>query len=368
MLYDNSLANTLIQTASFKGECAETHAIIHCATPSLPFGQQMEAVINAARRLPYMLGGNLTPSFIRIYLSDVVNQAPLLKLKFPCAHSIVGQSPLDGTKIAVFMILESDTEWNDCGNGIWEDSNGQVWMGDADIPSSDSYMMTQEFLANIADHLSAHKASMLDNCLRTWFFVRDVDTNYGGVVKGRNHIFQDYGLTADTHFIASTGIGGYPKNPKDYVSFNAYADTSVKPADVKFITGSSHLNPTIDYGVAFERATVVDYPDRRRLYISGTASIDNKGEILHEGDIRMQTLRMLENIEVLLDEAECEWQDVAHLIVYLRDISDRYVVEEIFRTACDGILSCIPRIFLNAPVCRPGWLIETEAMAITRRG
>ena len=48
-----------------------------------------------------------------------------------------------------------------------------------------------------------------DNLVRTWIYVADIDVNYDGVVRARNDVFRRYGLTADTHYIASTGIGGY---------------------------------------------------------------------------------------------------------------------------------------------------------------
>lgn len=44
--------------------------------------------------------------------------------------------------------------------------------------------------------------------IRTCFFVRDVDVNYAGVVKGRKEEFVRLGLTEKTHYLASTGIQG----------------------------------------------------------------------------------------------------------------------------------------------------------------
>ena len=49
---------------------------------------------------------------------------------------------------------------------------------------------------------------LADNCIRTWFFVQNVDVNYAGVVKARNEVFVTQNLTEKTHYIASTGIGG----------------------------------------------------------------------------------------------------------------------------------------------------------------
>ena len=48
------------------------------------------------------------------------------------------------------------------------------------------------------------------------------------------------------------------------------------------------------------------------------------------------------------------------MIVYLRDISDYGVVKGIMNDR----FSDIPKAIVLAPVCRPGWLIETECIAI----
>lgn len=36
---------------------------------------------------------------------------------------------------------------------------------------------------------------LADNCIRTWFFVQNVDVNYAGVVKARNEVFVTQNLT-----------------------------------------------------------------------------------------------------------------------------------------------------------------------------
>ena len=66
-----------------------------------------------------------------------------------------------------------------------------------------------------------------------------------------------------------------------------------------YLYAPTHLNPTYEYGVSFERGTYVDYGDRRQVFISGTASINHRGEVVYPGDIRKQTERMWENVETL---------------------------------------------------------------------
>ncbi|MEE1288891.1 MAG: Rid family hydrolase, partial [Bacteroidaceae bacterium] len=96
------------------------------------------------------------------------------------------------------------------------------------------------------------------------------------------------------------------------------------------------------------------------VYISGTASIDNRGEVVHVGDIRKQTLRMWENVEKLLEEAGMTMEHCAQIIVYLRDTADYKLVNQMFAERFPEI----PTVITLAPVCRPTWLIEMECIAI----
>jgi enamine deaminase RidA (YjgF/YER057c/UK114 family) len=104
----------------------------------------------------------------------------------------------------------------------------------------------------------------------------------------------------------------------------------------------------------------VDYGDRTHVFISGTASINNKGEIMFPKDIERQTHRLWENVEALLKEANCTYDDVAHMIVYLRDVSDYELVRNLFDERFPGK----PCVITHAAVCRPGWLVEMECMAV----
>ncbi len=322
---------------------------------------QIKYICHAVDSVAHETG--LTPVFKRWLLSDPSNQGPILPKSEECASSILGQSPLDGTKAALLVLFEEDADFTNQDGGLWEDSKGRIWVGDGyNVSTGDSLSMTVAYLERLSSELKLRGASLKDNCLRTWFFVRDIDNNYPGVVLGRNSVFAREGLTSDSHFIASTGIEGQCAEPKRLVAFNALADTKVTQRQITYIHGKSHLNPTYEYGVAFERATAVDYADRRHLYISGTASINNKGQIVAPGEILAQASRMLENISVLLAEGGCGWEDVAHMTVYLRDIADHSIVSRMMQERFPDI----PKVIVLAPVCRPGWLIETECMAIKR--
>lgn len=172
----------------------------------------------------------------------------------------------------------------------------------------------------------------------------------------------EQGLTPETHYIASTGIGGSPYDPKALVQLDSYAMTGFEPQQQRYLYGLSHLNRTIEYGVTFERATLMQYGDRNHVFISGTASINHKGEVMYVGNVQQQTFRMWENVETLLNEGGMSYEDVMQIIVYLRDSADYEMVKGMF----DQKFPHIPTVFTLAPVCRPTWLIEMECIAVKK--
>lgn len=346
---------------------SEYHAIIRVSNTRLTYMEQVEAVLGAYSELVRGELKGATAVFKRFFLSDAANQVDyLLALQTEyedCPLSIVEQAPLDGSKVALWVYLQKGVQTKTLPNGMYEVKHGayrHLWMAGAYNQATNSEYQTRLLLNDYVMQLMEQNCKLADNCIRTWFFVQNVDVNYAGVVKARNEVFVTQNLTDKTHFIASTGIAGRHANPKVKVLMDTYAVDGIQKEQVHYLYAPTHLNPTYEYGVSFERGTYVDYGDRRQVFISGTASINNKGEIMHPGDIRKQTLRMWENVEVLLAEAECTFEHVGHLLVYLRDIADYGLVKDMFEERFPNI----PKVFLWAPVCRPGWLVEMECMAV----
>ena len=343
----------------------EWHSIITPDDKTAPFDVQLKDVCSQYASL---LSETRTkrPVMCRWFLSDIHNQRHLLP-ETDCATSVVGQPPLDCSKVTLWIWLMEGVEVKPVGEGRY----GFTLCGiehfvecDRHQPGVDSLTATVNMLEDTQTFLEGRGGSLIDSCVRTWFFVRDVDVNYAGVVRGRNDVFRRHGLSPATRFIASTGIGGSHPQADDKVGMDSYSAIGLPDGAMKQVNAPDHLNPTHEYGVAFERACTVDYPDRRHMFISGTASIDNHGNVVWPCDIRRQTQRMLENVDALLRAGDMKPEDVAHYIVYLRDAADFAVVREIMESRCRHL--SIPFIIVLAPVCRPEWLIETECMACSR--
>ena len=349
------------------GDVKEYQVMIHANDVTATFQAQLTAIINGYKKLKTETLNVATPIIMRYFLSDVANQGEeVLKADTTdCAKSIVGQPPLDGTKVALWVYLMTDVSSRKLPNGLYEVKHGNLrhlWSASANCMGADSEQQTLQLFNDYISQLRQEGSTLADNCQRTWLFVNDVDNNYAGVVKARNTVFATAGLTTDTHYIASTGIGGRAINHKVLTQMDAYAVAGIKKEQVHYLYAPTHLNRTSEYGVSFERGTYIDYQDRRQVFISGTASIDNKGQIVHPKDIIKQTQRMWENVDALLSEADCGFEDVSVMIVYLRDTADYHVVKELFAERFPEK----PCVIVLAPVCRPGWLIEMECIAVKK--
>lgn len=358
---------TRIELTSFTaGDVTELHAMLHVD----PRGDLFEAQLcRIAKAEEYLMATeeakDALPVFKRYFLSDAANQAPLITKSSQCAVSCIQQPPLDGSKIAVWLYLQKGTEVSHMDGSAIVSHNGykHIWtMGLLNTSADTSYMQTWNTLLSYIDTLKLFSATLKENGIRTWFYVRDVDTQYGGLVKSRRECFVEQGLTQDTHYISSTGIGGTPADPKALVQLDSYAMTGFLPEQQRYLYAPTHLNKTYEYGVTFERGTLMQYGDRNHIYISGTASINNQGEVVHVGNIILQTQRMWENVEKLLEEGGMSYDDVMQIIVYLRDGSDYQVVKQLF----DSKFPQKPFVITLAPVCRPTWLIEMECIAVKK--
>lgn len=323
----------------------------------------------------------MDPVFMRWFLSDITNQAAAVPEHSGepfgecCPISVVGQPPLGHGKAVLWVhmkggiahgpyLISSSAQAN--SYGLVEFTDGILEVRCANTRSGhsrDSYAETGDLLSGYGLTLNLFQLFLEKNCVRTWFFVRDIDTNYAGMVRARNETFDRHGLTSDTHYIASTGIGADMPSADKTVSLDALAIRGNPAPEIHYLYAPTHMNRTSDYGVAFERGTVVDTPGKRRVYISGTASIDNKGRIVHPGDARRQLGRMSDNIDALLREAGCSRRDLIYGILYVRDPTDASAAREHMDHEYPGL----PCAVVLAPVCRPGWLVEMECAAVTER-
>jgi len=338
---------------------------------------QLEWVYQAYQKALEILGLQKETAVLRrFFCSDLMNQAGILQshsfsdphnIGELCAVSWICQPSVPPVKVALWAYHINDPKSQlektkeDTALILKRDSHSHYWRtGMTCVSGQTSYDQTQGILENYLKQLQYRDMTLAENVIRTWFFVQNIDANYQGLVVARRELFAQQGLTPQTHFIASTGIEGTYSDVNAKVIMDAYAISGVQPNQIQYLAATDYLSPTHIYGVTFERGTAVSYQDRKHIFISGTASIDSKGNILYPGDIQKQLARTVENVEALLTEAGGTLQDMGVLIVYVRDLSDFGLVRQELKQRFGDI----PLETIVAPVCRPGWLIEMETIAI----
>ena len=129
------------------------------------------------------------------------------------------------------------------------------------------------------------------------------------------------------------------------------------------------LNEPISYGKSFSRGIRVSCGAMTFLFISGTASINEKGTTVHLSNFLSQTERMFNNVTALLLSEGARWHDVAQTRFYLKDMRD-YEQFNAARNAFYKQQSLDPfpaSVCIRADLCRAELLIEMEAIAIIRQ-
>jgi enamine deaminase RidA (YjgF/YER057c/UK114 family) len=120
---------------------------------------------------------------------------------------------------------------------------------------------------------------------------------------------------------------------------------------------------------SFSRGMRIDLNGLAILLISGTASINQRGESVHVGDFRAQLRRTFQNITGLLESEGSTWHDVVRTTCYLRDIDRDYEAFNEERTAFfkeQGLDPLPASTGIQAHLCRPELLVEIEAIAMFR--
>ena len=354
------MAEANISIFSQPGGVSEYHAMIRTTNNDCPAAEQYarleEMALYVRKRWPKAL-----PIWKRYFASDVARVFSTND-EDATAVSVVQQPPVDGTNAVLWLYLASDVQMQGGGRTTVMTHGAYRHYFHTQLYSvaAGEAMQTEEIFRRYVHLLAQQGCTLAQHAVRTWIYVKDIDTQYAGMAAARKALFEREGLTSETHYIASTGIEGQYIRPDALVLMDAYAVQGLQSGQTGYLHAPDCMNPTREYGVTFERGTTVDYGDRRHVYISGTASINNRGEVEHQGDLPKQTERVFRNIRALLAEAETGMEDVACLIVYLRNLSDRQTV-----SAClQKTYPHIPHVIVHAPVCRPDWLVEVECVAI----
>jgi enamine deaminase RidA (YjgF/YER057c/UK114 family) len=195
--------------------------------------------------------------------------------------------------------------------------------------------------------------------VRTWFYNESILDWYGDFNKVRDVFFHEKHVYAG-QVPASTGVGG--SNPGGTALTGALLAVKAKNKDVRIFTVPSPLQSSaLDYGSSFSRAIEVDMPGQRRLYVSGTASIDAAGAVVHLGDPEAQVGRTMKVVHAILESRDMDWDHVTRAVAYFKHAADAHIFEE-YRT--QNKIPRFPAVVARNDICRDELLFEIEVDAI----
>lgn len=114
--------------------------------------------------------------------------------------------------------------------------------------------------------------------------------------------------------------------------------------------------PAPNYGSSFSRAMEIDSAGRRRLLVSGTASIAPEGHTVWVGDITKQVGLTMEVVEAILRSRRMGFGDVSRATAYFKDPT--------FSAAFDAWQKerglALPAVYVHCDICRDDLLFEIE--------
>jgi enamine deaminase RidA (YjgF/YER057c/UK114 family) len=195
------------------------------------------------------------------------------------------------------------------------------------------------------------------NVARAWIHLRDIDRDYDALNKARREFFGRRGIEQRP---ASTAVQGIPFPDAHDFSMSLQAVQSPRPLDVTVMCTPS-LNEAWSYGADFSRGLRLAEANKAMLYVSGTASIDEAGRTVHVGNFEAQVGRMLDNIESLLAQQGAGFENLVSGVTYLKNRGDAPVLRSMYQQRGFDNFPCA---LVEAALCRPELLCETEAVAM----
>jgi enamine deaminase RidA (YjgF/YER057c/UK114 family) len=226
------------------------------------------------------------------------------------------------------------------------------------LPASASFEdLTYDMFAQAGHALVARGLSFRD-VVRTWIYVQDIDRNYAALNRVRQRYFAEQKLA---RLPASTGVSGVLPGAPVPVTMDLYAVGASNEVRVE-ATGTGLMGEASDYGSAFARGSRVVEPGRTMLYVSGTASINEAGDVVAPGDIAGQLERMFINVRALLGGQGMSMKHALCATTYLKHAKFRRAYLK--AAAVAGLPADLPQAVVVADICRPEWLCELELCAV----
>lgn len=199
--------------------------------------------------------------------------------------------------------------------------------------------------------------------VRTWLFPNRILEWYDVFNRVRDEQFRLHGIY-DGVVPASTGIGIGNLAQREMMVASALTFQPKGMAARAFMVPSPLQCPALQYGSSFSRAVELETPGHRRLFISGTASIEPGGATAHVGDVVRQVELTMDVVQAILVSRGMNWDDVVRGVAYFKHRGD---LPEYARYVRAHGLPPMPVALVHADICRDDLLFEIELDAVSLR-
>lgn len=236
----------------------------------------------------------------------------------------------------------------------WKDAFGHFCLLSAVYPEAldrTPEMQVQCLFDNL-ETLLARFGFSFEDVIRTWFFLDDILSIYDTFNRVRTAFLRNRGLLGRSP--ASTAVGA-PNRRGCVIEGHLIA---FHPAErtARFEAASSPAQSSaFDYGSAFSRALSIVGASRRRLYVSGTASIDHDGNTVHRGSMAAQVRETFGIVESLLAHHGYQFEDVVVANGYIPAGQSHVEAERYWAKYLP-----LPFSSMQADVCRGDLCFELE--------
>jgi enamine deaminase RidA (YjgF/YER057c/UK114 family) len=195
--------------------------------------------------------------------------------------------------------------------------------------------------------------------VRTWLYIDKILSWYGEFNRVRTDFFAERAIFNGV-VPASTGIGA--ANCAGLALVGEAVAIKPKKQNVSVTTVASPLQcPAPQYNSSFSRAVEVALSDHRRLYISGTASIEPGGKTAHVGRCAKQIDLTMRVVRAILKSRQMDWKDVSRAIAYFKNMEDAPLLDLYCKK---NNLPALPIAIAHGDICRDDLLFEIEADAV----
>jgi len=211
-------------------------------------------------------------------------------------------------------------------------------------------------------NILSNKGYKMSHIIRTWIYMPRILDWYAEFNKTRTRCFNKFGLIGKNknYLPASTGIQGR-RSDKEEIFIDVLALIPKTSRCVVSVMKNTCQNEAKEYGSLFSRGIAIKVAGLETLYISGTASINNKGETVYINNPKRQITQTIKSVSTLLKTKGSKVNDIVTATVYCKN---EKVYKEFRKFIKNLDIKNTPFIPVYADICRDNLLFEIDAIAV----